>query len=240
MNVEDNLRVWQQDYDWSGTGDEWSAPWGSSEVEWYWTLLPRIHKFVPCGTVLEIAPGFGRWTHFLRHLCDRLEVVDLTPRCIEHCRNRFKDSSNVSYHVNDGRTLGMIADHSVDFAFSFDSLVHVEADVIDGYLQELSRVLSPDGVGFLHHSNLAGCQRNDSPDSLRAASVSAEGFRASCQRHHLSCISQELLNWAGQHALDCISVITPEASKLARPTKLVDNVYFAHSDAWIRLASEVY
>jgi SAM-dependent methyltransferase len=227
-------------YDWSIDGDEWSAPWGSSEVEWYWTLLPRIHKFVPCETILEIAPGFGRWTHFLRHLCVRLEVVDLTPRCIEHCRSRFKDSSNLAYHVNDGRTLAMIADRSIDFAFSFDSLVHVEADVIDSYLQELSRVLAPNGVGFLHHSNLAGCERNDSPTSLRAPSVSAEGFRASCQRHRLSCTSQELLNWAGQPALDCISVVTPEGSKLARPTRIVDNMHFADSVAWIRLASEVY
>jgi hypothetical protein len=240
MNVEDNLRVWQQDYDWSGTGDEWSAPWGSSEVEWYWTLLPRIRKFVPCGTILEVAPGFGRWTHFLRHLCDRLDVVDLTPKCIEHCRNRFKDSSNIFYHVNDGRTLGMIADHSVDFAFSFDSLVHVEADVLDSYLHELSNKLTPHGIAFLHHSNLAGCEREEAPTALRAASASAEGVRASCERHYLSCISQELIDWAGQRALDCISVVTPAASKWARPTMIVDNTNFANSVAWIRLVSEVY
>ena len=240
MNVEENLQVWQQTYDWSGTGDEWSAPWGSAEAQWYWTILPRIHRYVPGKTILEIAPGFGRWTQFLRNLCDRLDVVDLTPKCIEHCRERFKDSSNIHYHVNDGRNLGMIADGSVDFAFSFDSLVHVEADVIDSYLHELSLKLSANGIGFLHHSNLAGCEREEAPSALRAATVSAEGVRASCERLQLSCISQELLDWAGQRSLDCISVVTPAASKWARPTIVLDNVNFASSVAWIRAAAALY
>ena len=240
MNVEENLRVWQRDYDWSGTGDEWSAPWGSAEVEWCWTILPRIHRYVPCKSILEIAPGFGRWTQYLQYLCQRLDVVDLTPKCIEHCRSRFRDSSNITYHVNDGRTLCMIADDSLDFAFSFDSLVHVEADVIDSYLQELSHKLTTDGIGFLHHSNLAGCEREEAPSALRAASVSADGFRASCERHRLICISQELIDWAGQRSLDCISVVTPEGSKWTRPTMIVDNANFASSVAMIRVTAALY
>ena len=232
--------MWQQAYDWSGTGEEWSAPWGSAEVEWYWTVLPRVHKFVPCGTILEIAPGFGRWTQYLRHQCHHLEVVDLTPKCIEHCRFRFRDSTNISYHVNDGRTLGMIADNSVDFAFSFDSLVHVETDVLDSYLEELSHKLTTNGIGFLHHSNLAGCEREEAPTALRASSVSADGFRSSCERHHLSCISQELIDWAGQRSLDCISVITSEGSRWARPTMIVDNANFASSVSLIRVVAELY
>ena len=47
----------------------------------------------------------------------------------------------------------MVGDAAVDFAFSFDSLVHVEAETLADYLAELARVLVPDGVGFLHHSN---------------------------------------------------------------------------------------
>jgi len=29
---------------------------------------------------LEIAPGFGRWTHFLRDLCSELIIVDIAER----------------------------------------------------------------------------------------------------------------------------------------------------------------
>ena len=48
----------------------------------------------------------------------------------------------------------MVDDESIDFAFSADSLVHADLDVIAAYLSELARTLRPNGVGFIHHSNL--------------------------------------------------------------------------------------
>src|SRR5579859_8081721 len=42
--------------------------------------------------------------------------------------------------MNDGTSLAMIEDGTVDLVFSFDSLVHVEADVMDAYLDEIARV----------------------------------------------------------------------------------------------------
>ena len=79
--------------------------------------------------------------------------MDVTPKCVEACRQRFADRSGARFEVNDGHSLPMVEDSSIDFAFSFDSLVHVEAETLAGYLGELARVLKPDGVAFLHHSN---------------------------------------------------------------------------------------
>ena len=53
----------------------------------------------------------------------------------------------------------MIEDGSVDFAFSFDSLVHADAEVVTGYLRELERTLASEGVGFVHHSNAGRYRR---------------------------------------------------------------------------------
>jgi SAM-dependent methyltransferase len=103
--VEQNYEVWDREYGWSQQGDEWSGPWGSAEAQWRWTVAPRIRSCVPAGTILEIAPGFGRWTHYLKDLCTRLVVVDLSERCIEACRQRFAAESHIAYHVNDGRSL---------------------------------------------------------------------------------------------------------------------------------------
>src|SRR3954469_21448802 len=158
-DVEENLAVWSTDWDWSTQGDEWSAWWGDTHALWYGALLPRIHAFLPAGTILEIAPGYGRWTQFLKEECERLVAVDLTERCIDACRERFSDATNIEYHVNDGRSLDMVADGSIDFAFSFDSLVHAEADVVGAYVEQLARKLSPDGIGFIHHSNIGGYRR---------------------------------------------------------------------------------
>src|SRR4051794_9713690 len=120
--VEENIRKWDGEYHWRSGGANWSQPWGTVEMQWHAALLPRVHTFLPTGTILEIAPGYGRWTHFLKDLCRELHVVDIAPRCIEACRERFAGCRHIRYHVNDGRSLAAIPDASIDFVFSFDSL----------------------------------------------------------------------------------------------------------------------
>ena len=153
-SVEENRAFWESRYDWSHSGDEWSNMWGSPTSQWYGSILPRIRHFLPSPTILEIAPGMGRWTEFLLGSCDRLIGVDVTGRCVAACQARFASVDKATFFQNDGRTLPMIDDMSIDFAFSFDSLVHVGEDALESYVRELSRTLGPDGIAFLHHSNL--------------------------------------------------------------------------------------
>jgi SAM-dependent methyltransferase len=152
--VEQNLFLWGKADGWKDDGDKWSVKWGGTELEWWTSIFPRIRQFVPASTILEIAPGFGRWTQFLKGLCQQLIAVDVSPACIERCKERFASDPHVHCYVNDGKSLAMVEDASVDFAFSFDSLVHVEADVIAAYLLQLGKKLKPGGVAFIHHSNL--------------------------------------------------------------------------------------
>ena len=81
--------VFGQSWDWSTGGEEWSTWWGGTPALWYAAILPRIHAFVPAGTILEIAPGYGRITAYLKDLADRLILVDLADTCIDACRKRF-------------------------------------------------------------------------------------------------------------------------------------------------------
>lgn len=215
---------------------------------WLAALLPRIDPYLPAGTILEIAPGYGRWTQFLKDLCDRLIVVDLAERCLEHCRDRFADVSHIDYHLNDGRTLEMIEDRSLDFVFSFDSLVHVEADALDAYLAQLARKLRPDGVGFFHHSNIgqyrmltAAARRVPSRFlnrliarglvidivAWRAESVTADWFAQACRRNGLACMTQELISWEhGPYLMDTISTFTPQGSLWEQPCQTLRNPLF--------------
>ena len=210
--ISENKTLWT-DYDWQQQGDEWSAEWGTTELLWWGTIRPRIHAFVPTGTILEIAPGVGRCTQYLKDLCQQLTVVDLTDRCIEACKERFSSESHITYHVNDGRSLEMIPDHSVDFVFSFDSLVHVEADVIDAYLGQIALKLKPQGAGFIHHSNI-GAYVNRSTGKLpfyidnknngsnwRAESMTAKLFEAYCEKAGLQCVAQEVIDFYPEFSL---------------------------------------
>lgn len=250
--IAQNLEAWNSKFDWSRRGDEWSDFWGSPDAQWFGAILPRVHAFVPAGTILEIAPGFGRWTQYLKGLCDRLILVDLAPRCIDHCRERFAGETKIEYHVNDGRSLAMVPAGSADFVFSFDSLVHAEAVVIDSYLEQLSQKLRPDGVGFIHHSN-AGTYRplteltHRTPDRFRRRliragllpdihawrdnSMTAATFVDQCATHGLSCIAQERINWGGSPFLsDAISTFTRIGSRWDRTPRLQRNRHF-NSDA---------
>ncbi len=153
-SVSENRAFWDSDHGWMHAGDIWSSMWGSPEAQWHGTILPRIYHFLPAQTILEIATGMGRWTQFLLDSCDRFIGVDLAARCVEACRTRFVSCEHASFFQNDGRTLGMVEDRSVDFAFTFDSLVHADEATLSSYVKELARTLTPDGVAFIHHSNL--------------------------------------------------------------------------------------
>jgi SAM-dependent methyltransferase len=267
--IEENLKQWNQDYDWRLAGEPWSKAWGSSAAEWYGCIYPRIRRFLPASTILEIAPGFGRWTEFLLEHCDALIGIDLTPKCVDGCRQRFADRLGASFETNDGHSMPTVADSSVDLAFSFDSLVHVEAETLHGYLAELARVLRPGGVAFLHHSNLGADQRSnhtlaplqgplkrikhtrlrsglvrigvDRALSWRAPSVSAAGFADLCDQVGMRCVGQELINWSGGILLlDGISVVTRPGSCWDRPNRVVKNRLF-HSEARsIRRSDSLY
>jgi 2-polyprenyl-3-methyl-5-hydroxy-6-metoxy-1,4-benzoquinol methylase len=256
--IEENQQTWDQSYAWEQQGDEWSSFWGGAEAQWVGSILPRIHTLMPTGTILEIAPGFGRWTNYLRRQCDRLIVVDLSEKCIKACQQRFATDTHIEYHVNDGKSLAMIPDQSIDFVFSFDSLVHAEADVMETYLAQLATKLKPNGVGFIHHSNLGAYQSafaiianipSDQraeivnpvllePTHWRAASMTAKLFADYCDRAGLQCIGQELVNWGNDGLLiDAFSMFTSQPSTRSRANQVIENrAFMQEADSIAKLA----
>ena len=159
VTVDENKAWWDEAYDWRESGDEWSEPWGGASNQWHGSVFPRVHRFLPAPRILEIGCGFGRWTQFLKDQCDHLTALDLAENCIAACEERFADATNITFVVNDGSSLEMIEDSSIDFVFSFDSLVHVDQSTLDRYIAQLPRILTPAGAAFLHHSNLGAYSR---------------------------------------------------------------------------------
>jgi SAM-dependent methyltransferase len=249
--IEENSSLFDETYDWPEAGEEWSKDWGGAHMQWYGCILPRISAFVPADTILEIAPGYGRWTAFLKNLCNRLIIVDLSESCINRCRERFADCSHISNFVNDGKSLEMVSDSSVDFIFSFDSLVHAEDAVLKAYAAEFAKKLRPDGAAFLRHSNLGEyirrikvqfrlsrvpklyrlLERLGVCDNLAtqwcAQSMTAAKMAMFAQEYELECVSQELMTWESWFVLvDCLSTLVPRGSKWSRPNRLLKNAGF--------------
>lgn len=156
--IEWNKEVWNRPESYWEFGDKgWEnqakfcgqpyEEWKRSIAETF--LLPNIANG---STVLEIAPGCGRWTEFIIQKAAKVILVDLNPYCIDICKKRFSSFRNVSYHLNDGKSLAFIQDSSVDFIWSFDSFVHMEKDVIAAYFKEFSKVLKIGGRAVIHHA----------------------------------------------------------------------------------------
>lgn len=238
------------DYEWIAAGEEWSEPWGGSEAQWFGSILPRIHAALPAETILEIGSGFGRWSEYLRRHCNQLHLVDPDRQCMEACQRRFAADAKVKYHQNQGDSLDTIADGSVDFIFSFDSLVHVRRQTIDTYLSQFGAKLKPEGLAFIHHSNLgeqaASLLRRARKRKVRAADhqrdpeMTAKMFRELAERHALKVVTQEQVNWRGRRLIDCFSIVAPQASRWEPGTRPLRNRDFMLEAQLIQRVAEHY
>lgn len=245
-STAENIQQWNKDYHWEQDGDLWSDNWGSARAQWYGCLLPRIFPFLS-GRILEIAPGHGRWTQFLQGHCSSLIGIDLSPACVDYCRERFKNQPKLTFQANDGYRLPMIESESIDFAFSFDSLVHAEADVLSSYVKELARVLKPGGAAFIHHSNLGAAvwgkllgrvPRRPRFTHWRAYSMSAGKMRSFVEQCGMVCVRQEIVPWDMRWPLliDCMSTIVNAAGE---PSVVAPNRRFMKEAAAIKHISSI-
>lgn len=215
---------------WPDAGEVWSTHWGSSEIQWAAMILPRIFACLPARSIVEIGPGYGRWTRFLLALCETYAGFDVSPLCTEHCRKRFADTiahRPVRFETNDGTSLPGVPDASVDFVFSFDCLVHVEQATLDAYLAAITRALRPGGRAFLHHSNYAAVSAEAGGwDHERGRSQSAEAMRAAAGSHGLHVLVQEPVSWAHHAMIDCFTSVAKPGSAPLPPTLVAENPGF--------------
>lgn len=230
-------KKYYESYDWSFGGEEWSDPWGGTRPMWLTSIYPRISEFLPVKTVVEIGSGHGRIARILHAFSTRqLVLFDIVDECVAVCKKKFENSSKTICLKTNGNELEGVADSSVDFIFSFYSLVGADKKTITGYLEECNRVLSDDGVAFIHHSN-AGmyfAPDDSNPDkrllllaAYRDMSIDAAEVLKIAANCDLACIKQECINWDITEILsDCFSTIVRPVSKWAREPVLLHNPEF--------------
>ena len=204
-NIEEQ-KLWNDPKMWSNDGHEWSGPFGTTENLWNKEIFDTIKEFRG-KKILEIAPGFGRITQFLSVLASELIVIDLNPLCIQKTKEKMGHHV-LAYLVNDGKSLKGVRDNSQDLVFSFDSFVHMHANVSEEYVKEINRVLKPGGHAFIHHSWIFQGSDNSFENSAGRANMSPELFKTCVENNNMEIISQNpikfkpLNNWDGT---DCIS-----------------------------------
>jgi len=246
-SIESNLKSFDHN-NWVNDGANWSEDWGYAEAQWWGCIWPRIFPFAH-GDVLEIGYGRGRWTKFLMPVKESYVGVDISKSCKEYCENKWDWGQRGAFYYSDGKTLPMCLDHSIDFCFSFDSLVHCEWDVISSYLTELKRVLKPGGVAFLHHSNVSTLFETDSiyKNQYRNGVTREAEFRGSgltvgripvrlqVIQLEMSCLIQETVPWGkSSEEIDCLTTLV---NKPGIDCQVISNHLFMEEAATIKRIS---
>jgi 2-polyprenyl-3-methyl-5-hydroxy-6-metoxy-1,4-benzoquinol methylase len=241
-NLEWNLTVWNEQHGWEASGDEWSVAWGGARSQWFGTIYPRIHRLLPAVRILEIAPGHGRWTQFLLGHSDEYFGVDIAEKCVQTCVRRFSSSTRTHFFKNDGRSLAMIPDGSIDFVFSYDSLVHVELDVMGEYIWQICQKLTPTGAAFLHHSNAMGesVDAQEVAEGARGASVSASLVKQLIEDCSGRVLIQEEINWIRKSRTDCMTTFVAGNSSNSMPYQLIRNDDFLLEARLVRANQSPY
>ena len=202
----DEQRIWNNNDTWADGGHEWSSSFGTTENLWNKEIFDLIKEFRG-KKILEIAPGFGRMTQFLSILASELIVIDLNPLCIEKTKEKLGHHV-LAYFTNDGKSLTGIRDNSQDLVFSFDSFVHMHANVTEEYVKEIFRVLKPGGQAFIHHSWLYGGSENSFENSAGRANMSPEQFKGFVENNNMRIISQTPIQFKPLHGWDGTDSIT--------------------------------
>ena len=116
--------------------------WGDPEVSPQ--LRPVRDRFLlpyvdPERTAIEIGPGGGRWTRYMLPF-KRVYAVDYHAELLAELRRNFPQPHIVEV-PNDGTNFPGIPSAHVDFVFSFGTFVHLDADIIEAYLENMKRVV---------------------------------------------------------------------------------------------------
>lgn len=146
--------------------------------------------------------------------CLAIYLVDVNTTCIDACRDRFGDVSNgcrFQSYVTNGDSLPFIADETITFVYSFDSMVSFDKGYVSILAGIYYRVMKP-GPRILHHSNYGTIKPNSdwAQNPGNRSDVSASLFAKYCTEVGLEVTDQRLHGLAegrGIEGLDCVTLI---------------------------------
>ena len=108
-----------------------------------------LKQFISGKRVLDIASGSGYGTKIIGRFAKAVTGVDNNEDAIKYARANFA-AENVTYKQGDGLAIPL-EDSSVDVVVSLETIEHIED--YEAFLEELKRVLVPDGVAIISTPN---------------------------------------------------------------------------------------
>lgn len=112
------------------------------------TQILRIFPEEEIGTleVLDLGVGVGRISMHVAPLVKKLTATDISSEMIKIACEKLQDLKNVTLFQCNGIDLSELSDCSFDLVYSVWVFQHVPRKVFLGYLEEIDRVLKPNGL----------------------------------------------------------------------------------------------
>jgi ubiquinone/menaquinone biosynthesis C-methylase UbiE len=104
--------------------------------------------------VVDLGCGIGRVALHVAPRCRLLWAVDASPLMLRYARRRLGERDNVLYARSRGTAVPDVPSGSVDLVYSLLTLQHLEREDAFLLLEDVRRMLRPDGVAYLTFPNL--------------------------------------------------------------------------------------
>jgi SAM-dependent methyltransferase len=118
----------------------------------HWHRYHFARRWVAGQRVLDVACGEGYGSALLARTAKHVTGIDISREAIAHARQAYGEVANLEFREGSCTALG-IADASIDVAVTFETLEHIGEQ--EQFLDELARVLAPDGLLILSCPNKA-------------------------------------------------------------------------------------
>jgi SAM-dependent methyltransferase len=174
------------------------------------TPFNRMFNTLDLANVVELACGHGRHSAYIRenYSFGHITLVDINKPNITFCKRRFAGEKRFSYLVNSGADLAALATEKYSSLFCYDAMVHFEYDDVISYVKEIYRILRPDGRALLHHSNYDASPGRSYADNPHWRNFMSSGlFAHAAARSGFVVVEQQLVDWAGEAELDCVTLL---------------------------------
>lgn len=153
----------------------------------------RVRDRLERRPVLELGVGVGRTIGFTSALTDDYRAIDYVPEMVATCRSAFP---GLDIAVGDARALDAMPSRHfglVTFAWNgIDAVSHLDRARV---LQEVRRVLRPDGMFFFSTLNLEGPDILDRPWQVPVKFHHSLMVRGMRRVRAAARVAQQMVNW---------------------------------------------
>lgn len=128
------------------TGERYVPNLDSAEISYeHWHRYLYATQFVEGKVVLDIASGEGYGSDLLAKTATRVVGVDISQVAVNHASKTYK-KDNLEFLVGSVTDIPVDGESIFDVIISFEIIEHVSEDDQKKFLQEVKRLLKPDGV----------------------------------------------------------------------------------------------